>query len=121
MYSNFGAVCFSSWAEHNLVVAANGAGVHHRWIVCIVLGIGIGIWACIFEGFSSGGGDVSRPVCVVAAIPRTAGERVWRLAEAAQIINGAADSSTTCSVWRPSTRNGCGAYRHRQIVGILQT
>jgi hypothetical protein len=55
-------------------------------------GVGIGTWACTFEGLSSGGGDVSRSGCVVATVSWWATEAVWRPAEATRTAGDAAHS-----------------------------
>jgi hypothetical protein len=109
----------SSWAEHHFVVAAGLARVHHGRIARIVLGVGIGAWACIFEGLSSGGGDVSRSVRVVAAVSWCASEAVRCLAEAIEVGDGAAESPAMRSGSGVPVRVG-GVDHEREIVSVLQ-
>lgn len=120
-----GLVCLkgfisSSWAVDDFVVAASLASIHYGWIrVHIVHGVGIRIWACSFEGPGSVSGNASTSVCVIAAISWSTSETVWRLAEAIQIGDGAAQSSAMWSIAWVSVSVG-GVDHQREIVTVLQ-
>lgn len=103
-----------SRAEDHLVVAADVAGEDRL----VVLGVGKRSGAGVMEGIRSRGGGVARPVDVVAAISGCAGEFVGRLAEAVEVVDGAAGTPAVLTTDHASVRDESGVDLQRQVVGV---
>lgn len=106
----------SEGAEHHFVVAACLAAVHD---VLVVLGVRVRARALVLERARAVGRALSRPVHVLAAVPRRPREVVRPPAEAVQVVDGADDGAAVVSRRPPSARDLRGRDPHRQVVRIL--